>query len=83
MTLEALKRIQSEIESLHRDYVSKVNVRALVILLIEHFNSKMRSFYDMPTVQQFCYQFSAAIEETLKKNQQLWLQLFYLAILVL
>ena len=68
MTLEALKRIQREIESLHRDYVSKVNVRALVILLIEHFNSKMRSFYDMPTVQQFCYEFSAAIEETLKRT---------------
>ena len=26
----------------------------------------MRSIYDMPTVQQFCYQFSAAVEETLK-----------------
>ena len=57
MTLEALKRIQREIEAVHhRDYVSKVNVKALMTLLSEHFNSKMRSiYYDMPTVQQFCY----------------------------
>ena len=67
MTLEALERIQREIEALHQDYVSRVNVKALVTLLIEHFNSKMRSIYDMPTVQQFCYQFSAAVEETLKR----------------
>ena len=38
MTLEALKRIQREIEAVNRDYVSKVNVKALVTLLIEHFN---------------------------------------------
>ena len=44
-----------------------MNVKALVTLLIEHFNSKMRSIYDMPTVQQFCYQFSAAVKETLKR----------------
>ena len=67
MTLEALKRIQREIEAVHRDYVSKVNVKAFVTLLIEHFNSKVRPIYDMPTVQQFCTQFSAAIEETLKR----------------
>ena len=67
MILEALKRIQRGLEAAHRDYVSKVNVKAFVTLLIEHFNSKMRSIYDMPTVQQFCYQFSAAVEETLKK----------------
>ena len=68
MILEALKRIQREIEAAHRDYyVSKVNVKALVTLLIAHFNSKMRSIYDMPTVQQFCYQFPAALEETLKR----------------
>lgn len=30
---------------------------------------------------QFCYQFSAAVEDT-QTNQQLWLQLFFLAILV-
>ena len=51
MTLEALKRIQHEIIAVNRDYVSKVNVKALVTLLIEHFNTKMRSIYDMPTVQ--------------------------------
>ena len=67
MNLQALKLIQREIEAVHRDYVSKVNVKALVTLLIEHFNSKMRSIYDMTTVQQFCYQFSAAVEETLKR----------------
>ena len=47
----ALKRIQHEIIAVNRDYVSKVNVKALVTLLIEHFNAKMRSIYDMPTVQ--------------------------------
>ena len=51
MTLEALKRIQREIKAVNRDYVSKVNVKALVTLLIEHFNTKMRSIYDMPTAQ--------------------------------
>ena len=40
MTLEALKRIQREIEAVRRDYVSKVNVKALVTLLIEHFTQK-------------------------------------------
>ena len=39
----------------------------MVTLLIEHFNSKMRSIYEMPTVQEFCCQFSAAVEETLKR----------------
>ena len=38
MTLVALKRIQREIEAVNRDNVSKVNVKALVTLLIEHFN---------------------------------------------
>ena len=27
----------------------------------------MRSIYELPTVQEFCYQFSAAVEETLKR----------------
>jgi len=52
VTMEVSKRIQREIEAVHRDYVSKVNVKALVTLLIEHFNSKMRSIYDIPTVEQ-------------------------------
>ena len=68
MTLEALKRIQREIEAVHRDYVCKVNVKALVILLIEHFNSKMRFIYDMRTVQQFCSQFCAAVEKLSKES---------------
>ena len=42
-------------------------MKALVTLLIEHFNSKMRSIYDMPTLQQFCYHFSAPVEETHKR----------------
>ena len=50
MTLEALKRIQREIKAVNRDYVSEVDVKALVTLLIEHFNSKMRSIHDIPTV---------------------------------
>ena len=73
MTLEALKRIKGEIEAIYLDYLSKVDVKALVTLLIEHFNSNMRSIYEMPTVQQFCsqsgYQLPAAVEEfeTLKR----------------
>ena len=50
MTLEPFKRIKSEIEAVNPDYASKVKVKALVTLLIKHFNSKIRSFYDMPTV---------------------------------
>ena len=45
MTLEALKRIQREIEALHWDYVSKVNVKALVTLLMEHFNSNKNNLF--------------------------------------
>ena len=50
MTLEALKRIQREIAAVHRDCVSKVKVKALVTLLLEHFNSKIDPFM---TCQQF------------------------------
>ena len=50
MTSQVLKRIQREIEAVHRDCVSKVNVKALVTLLIEHFNSKIDPFM---TCQQF------------------------------
>jgi len=68
MTLEPFKRIKSEIEAVNPDYASKVDVKALVTLLIEHFNSKMRSLYDMPTVQQFN---SSAIGRNSQANQQL------------
>ena len=40
MTLEALKRIKSEIEAVNPDFASKVDVKALVTLLIEHFQLK-------------------------------------------
>ena len=45
MTLKALKRIKREIEAVNLNYLTKVDVKALVTLLIEHFNSKMRSIY--------------------------------------
>ena len=45
MTLEALKQIQREIEAVHWDYVSKVNAKALVTLLIEHFNSNNNNLF--------------------------------------
>ena len=78
MTLEALKRIEREIKAINPD------VKPLVALLIEHFILKMRSIYDMPTVQKFCYQFSAVVEETLKRiSNCMWLQLFHLSRLVL
>ena len=73
MTLEALKRIKREIEAVNPDYVSKVDVKALVTLPIEHFKSKMRFVYDMPTVllSIFCRR-----RRNSQANQQLWLQLF-------
>ena len=61
MTLEALKRIKGEIEAINPDYLGKVDVKALITLLIEHFNSKMRPFMKC---QQFESQFSAAVEES-------------------
>ena len=45
MTLEALKRIQREIEAVYWDYVSKVNVKAFLTLLIEHFNSNREQVF--------------------------------------
>ena len=45
MTLEALKRIQREIEAVHWDYVRNGNVKALVTLLIEHFNSNKNNLF--------------------------------------
>ena len=43
MTLQVLKQIRREIEAVHWDYVSKVKVKALMTLLIEHFNSNKNS----------------------------------------
>ena len=60
--LEALKRIQREIEAAQ----SRLREQGKCEIL-EHFSSKMRSIYDIPTVQQFFYQFPAALEETLQR----------------
>lgn len=69
MTLDALKRIKDEIETVNPDFLSKVNVKALVTLLIEHFNLKMRYSYERS--QHFnssaFTEFSAAVKETLKR----------------
>ena len=76
MTLEALKRIKREIETINSDYLSKADVKGLVTLLIELFNSKKKSIYEMPTVQEFYHQFSAAVEETLKRISNCGLSYF-------
>ena len=67
MTLEALKHIQGQIQSVNTAYVSQVCPKSLVTLVMEHFNSRMREVYDVPSVLQYAHQFPAAVEETATK----------------
>ena len=64
MTLEALKSIQVQIQSVHAAYVLQVCPKSLV----KHFNSRMREVYDVPSVLHYTRQFPAAVEETVKRT---------------
>lgn len=68
MTLEALRGIERELKSVNPAYINHVNPKSLVTLIVEHFNSKMREVYEVPTVLQFSHQFPAAVEETVKRT---------------
>ena len=68
MTLEALKKIKNTISAINPAYVAHIQPKALVTLIVEHFNSKMREVYEVPTVMQFAYQFPDAVEETVKRT---------------
>ena len=68
MTLEALKSIQVQIQSVHAAYVHQVCPKSLVTLIVEHFNSGMREVYDVPSVLQYAHQFPAAVEEIVKRT---------------
>ena len=65
MTLEALKSIQARVQTIDETYLNQVCPKSLVMLIVEHFNSKMREVHDVPSVQ-----FSAAVEETVKRTTQ-------------
>ena len=67
MTLEALKKIKKDISAVNPLYVARIQPKSLVTLIVEHFNSKMREVYEVPTVIQFAYQFPEAVEETVKR----------------
>ena len=68
MTLEALKSIQVQIQSVYAAYVHQVCPKSLVTPIVEHFNSRMREVYDVPSVLQYAHQFPAAVEETVKRT---------------
>ena len=66
MTLEALKKIKNDISAVNPLYEARIQPKSLVTLIVEHFNSKMREVYEVPTVIQFAYWFPEAVEETVK-----------------
>jgi len=68
MTLDALKSIQFQIQFVHATYVHQVCPKSLVTLILEHFNSRMREEYDVPSVLQYAHQFPAAVDETVKRT---------------
>lgn len=68
MTLEALRCIEKELASINPGYIKHVNPKSLVTLVVEHFNSKMREVYEVPTVIQYSHQFPVAVEETVKRT---------------
>lgn len=67
MMVEALKNIKKNVLSVNSAYVSHIQPKSLVTLIVEHFNSKMRKIYEVPTVLQYAYQFPDAVEETVKR----------------
>ena len=67
MTVEALRNIKKNVLSVNSAYVSHIQPKSLVTLIVEHFNSKMREIYEVPTVLQYAYQFPDAVEETVKR----------------
>lgn len=67
MTVEALKNIKKNVLSVNSAYVSHIQPKSLVSLIVEHFNSKMREIYEVPTVLQYTYQFPDAVQETVKR----------------
>lgn len=68
MTLEALRCIEKELTTVNPAYVEHVNLKSFVTLIVEHFNSKMREVYEVPTVIQYSHQFPFAVEETVKRT---------------
>ena len=70
MTLEALRSIQARVQTIDETYLNQVCPKSLVTLIVEHFNSKMREVHDVPSVLRYAHQFSAAVEETVKRTTQ-------------
>ena len=63
MTLEA-----KELTTVNPAYIEHVNPKSLITSIVEHFNSKMREVYEVPTFIQYSHQFPIAIEETVKRT---------------
>ena len=68
MTLNALKYILDEIQSIDSTHVQQVCPKSLVTLIVEHLNSRRREVYDVPSVMQCTHRFPAAVEETVKRT---------------
>lgn len=67
MTLGALKKIKNDTSAINLSLVVWIQPKSLVTLIEEHFNSKMREFYEVPPLIQNTYQFPEAVKETVKR----------------
>jgi len=68
MTLEAFYHIEREIKAINPAYLEHANPKALVTLIVDHFNSKIREVYEVLTVMQHSHQLPVALEETVKRT---------------
>lgn len=76
MVLTALRNIQRVLDEINGTYVLKLDMAAMLTLVVEHFFSTMRSRYDVPLVLQFCHLFSPVVRESIKQMTETRFQYF-------
>ncbi|PFX23600.1 hypothetical protein AWC38_SpisGene11849 [Stylophora pistillata] len=68
VTLSTLKHIVGSIENISPQYVSKLDMASLTILVVENLFTELRDGNDMPLVLQFAHRLSSTLREHLKRN---------------
>ena len=68
VTLSTLKHIVGSIENISPEYVSKLDMASLTILVVENVLAKMRDGNDVPLILQFAHRLSSTLREHLKRN---------------
>lgn len=68
VTLSTLKHIDGSIENISLQYVSKLDMASLTILVVENLFTELRDGNDMPLVLQFAHRLSSTLREHLKTN---------------